>query len=571
MINKDCNGSFGMEKCPAFFHKKLLAAFIFLVLAKSLFAVLAPAPAFFSDEYIYFKMAQNLAWHGNFAVNSPYMQYASILYSAAISPAFLFGGTSSAYLVAKIINCVISSLIIFPAYFLASEFLKKRGALFAAVLVSILPMSFSFSSVIMSENLFYPLVLSSVYFFYKTITENGKKWPVLAGIFSGLCYLTHTRSVLVFAAFAAIAAILLASGSLGKSHILKLVGAFSITAAISVPLALYNLLMSGGLFGEYSGEFARLVNPLSISAASLLLWILLYLGFIMFSSLLLLNFSFRNLQSNDKKIKLLGIISTVFIFVFILFSAYQASTKGINLQFHSLISGLTGRPMGRYIDIVLPLAVISGYVGYANSAKKGMSVLYSILIAIPALLFSQLIFFRLLPVNNLSLSWLGFAKLAYDKILPNTSILFTSAVFGILAVLFYAFLAKVYAGKTRAKLFLLIFVVLSSLLCSAAISYNSQRWSSSEQMVLSHALENTKSGDLILVDAVVDSENYGTAKLDSGGKIMPDVIGFFAKGNIVLGDIQNLEKADYVVTRDYLDLKFIKETPGGIKLYKNDK
>ena len=94
------------------------------------------------------------------------------------------------YLFMKLLNALLSSLILFPAWLLAKEFLDEKSAFLAAIVISVMPSNFAFAPFIMSENLYYPLFLFSVFAIYKAVISEGYKWTIIAGIFVGLSYLT---------------------------------------------------------------------------------------------------------------------------------------------------------------------------------------------------------------------------------------------------------------------------------------------------------------------------------------------------------------------------------------------
>ena len=144
--------------------KLLLVLFIGLVIAKSLLASLVLAPSMFSDEYEYAKMAQSFWQNHNMNVHDVQSNAYPPLYAMVISPAYAIDNMRIAYLVMKIINVLLSSLVIFPAYLLAKELMDKKSALITAALVGLLPGAFSFAPFLMSENLFLPLSLFSIYF-----------------------------------------------------------------------------------------------------------------------------------------------------------------------------------------------------------------------------------------------------------------------------------------------------------------------------------------------------------------------------------------------------------------------
>ena len=141
----------------------------------------------FADEYNYVKMAQSILEYGRIFVNGNPFNHHLILYPLLLSPAYLAKNIAFVYPIMKIINAFISSLIIFPAFLIAKEFFSNRRSLLVAVLISIMPPNFAIAPYILSENLFYPLFLFTIYFIYRSFKEVNYRWDILAGLFIGLC------------------------------------------------------------------------------------------------------------------------------------------------------------------------------------------------------------------------------------------------------------------------------------------------------------------------------------------------------------------------------------------------
>src|SRR3990167_7368999 len=171
--------------------KIIIGIFLLLSALKVIYTFFVTSPTIFADEYFYSKMAQSYFYFREFSLHSELVKAYPPLYSVLISPAFIFKNMTYVYTAIKIINSVISSLIIFPVYYFAKEILTEKKALLAAILISVAPMSLAFSGYIMSENLFYVLFLTAAYFIYKASKENNLIYDAFAGIFIGLTILTR--------------------------------------------------------------------------------------------------------------------------------------------------------------------------------------------------------------------------------------------------------------------------------------------------------------------------------------------------------------------------------------------
>src|SRR3989344_2877054 len=263
--------------------KKIALIFVIISLIKIILSIFVPSPSIFTDEYLYLKMAQSFSENFNFIIHGLPSDTYSPLYPIIISISFLFNDVSIAYIIIKIINSLLSSLIIIPAYLISKEFLDEKKSFFTATLIAILPITTSFSPYIMSENLFYPLFLTSIYFIYKSFTNKTYKYEILAGIFIGLRLLTRqaTLSLILVVLLTVVYKVLKKDYSQIKR---KIVMGLT-TAVIFIPWLIRNGLIFGftkeGILGNYSG----LVQNYSFSYHSLIIWIILYIAFLLLSSL----------------------------------------------------------------------------------------------------------------------------------------------------------------------------------------------------------------------------------------------------------------------------------------------
>src|SRR3989344_5349196 len=86
-----------------------------------------------------------------------------------------------------ILNCILATLIIFPAYLLAKEFNKENKAYKIAIVVSLAPFSVITSFYPLAENIYFPLFLLTIYFLYILIKQD--KHILITGVLLGLCSL----------------------------------------------------------------------------------------------------------------------------------------------------------------------------------------------------------------------------------------------------------------------------------------------------------------------------------------------------------------------------------------------
>ncbi|RZV38738.1 MAG: hypothetical protein EVJ48_06425 [Candidatus Acidulodesulfobacterium acidiphilum] len=305
------------------------------------------------------------------------------LYSIFISIAFLFHNMIYSYGIIKILNAFLSSIIIFPLYFLAKELLNKKSALLIAVLTGLLPASNSYSLNILAENIYFPCFLVSIYFLFKYETKKQLNFAFLSGIFIGLSFLAKPTGISLFAGY--LLYVLFYSIVSNKHGILdKVKKIFSslferkIIFIVSALIILSWLIRNGYYFGfsvtgmlnYHYGEAKDFLN-LHVSYILLFYLALEHIALMVISSgiipflffLYVLWLSFKNFLSMDKNEessfektkKLLGIF--IFPFILLLFIASKQSELMV-------YTAATNRLLGRHIAVIMPLIFLIGAVGF---------------------------------------------------------------------------------------------------------------------------------------------------------------------------------------------------------------
>ena len=106
--------------------KFLIILYFVLVIIKILIASSTPMSTAFSDDYQYLKMARSFFFDQNFNIHVIDFNYFPPLYPILISITHFFNDSLNIYFFIKVINALLSSLIIIPVYFLAKEFLSEN-------------------------------------------------------------------------------------------------------------------------------------------------------------------------------------------------------------------------------------------------------------------------------------------------------------------------------------------------------------------------------------------------------------------------------------------------------------
>lgn len=178
---------------PITINNYLIGAFLFLVLIKSVLFV-SSTPYIWADEYVWYSVSNSLFQSGftDILKSSTY----PIGYPLVLSIAhFISDNKETAYQIMIIINCILTSSILFPSYYILNKYITNvLHAYLGSILIAVLPVSILFSSNLMTENLFIPLTVFSVWFLHESFIRNQISWDIIAGISVFYLYLTRDTS-----------------------------------------------------------------------------------------------------------------------------------------------------------------------------------------------------------------------------------------------------------------------------------------------------------------------------------------------------------------------------------------
>lgn len=147
----------------------LSIAFVVISSIKIAISLFRSSPWIVWDELAYIDIAEKI-FHGKLVMlgNVPYTHPYPAGYSYFIAPAFLLGEIGKVYHGMLAINCILSSLIIFPAYFISRNFLEEKESVLLAIAITILPSITLHNFSTMSENAFFPIFLLSTWLIMKS-------------------------------------------------------------------------------------------------------------------------------------------------------------------------------------------------------------------------------------------------------------------------------------------------------------------------------------------------------------------------------------------------------------------
>lgn len=553
--------------------KTLIVIFILIVLLKIVLSSFVLAPSAYSDSYVYSKMARSFYYnpldiYSNLNVHG-YPKYVMPFYSIILSLSFVFKDMIFVYFFMKVINAIISSLITFPVFLISKEFFDKKKSVIIALLIALLPSSFSFAPYIMAENLFYPLFLFAFYFLYKSFYDKGYKYDILAGLFIGLAFLTKVSAlILLIVGFFMLIYKFIKDKKVNKLQInKKLVLLFIVLIFVGAWLLRNWLVLTSltghGIFGVYGIEAFNITKANFF--VSYITWFLLYIGVVAITSLFLLFigiFSFKN-----KKNTFFSLMVYLTVLFTILFISYR--TAGSDAIFNILYS-VSGKLTSRYIDFVLPLVFIVGFLGLGNYKK--IKKVNLILISILMLFTSQIIYFTLLPINNISLSHLGLLEYLLSSMVTNNYILLLifAVLFLIVTFLMFKFYEKV--NLKRVLIYIFAFFILLNILSYSLNYYNANTfWYKSSHMQLGLWFNKYDPGiSNVLIDEVDKCPLFKLKQdclYERYGTDIATIFGFWLNDNIEIGHVSKRKGVDYIFSKQILNLRVVREY-GKIFVYK---
>lgn len=162
--------------------------FILAVIGRIVLNHAVHGPSIFSDEYLHVEMARALWNHGTLAVDGLETYYPCPLYLMLIAPFFGAFKWSVAYAGARALNAVLMALAVFPAYGLAREAGGDRSKALAAAGLTALLTGAGYAPLIMTENLFLPVMLLAFWMTYRAVLTPTAGRRFAAGLACGLAF-----------------------------------------------------------------------------------------------------------------------------------------------------------------------------------------------------------------------------------------------------------------------------------------------------------------------------------------------------------------------------------------------
>jgi hypothetical protein len=353
-------------------HAVLIGVFLLLILIK----VILVFPSSFGlikrfGESKYILMAQIFTEGVRLSsYNNPVIFHYPFLYPITLS--FPWQIENHAFTAIRLLNAIFTASAIFPVYLLARQLMEGRKALLIAVLSGILPFQFLIPIQVLSENLYIPLFLWTVFFIFSIPTRSSARlpWDILTAIFIGLLYLARYITLAVIP-FLLVLWWFKPFGNLQKifrfspRKLAHLIIIIICIAALYTPWVLF--ARAAGLSFEEAFGFGITANTNAqqLSFGNLIKWLLLYLAYyiLMLAPFLGLLFSIGKYQIREYRVKRWLIMVIVLSLAFLLPIVRHSWRASYN-------SVLPSRIMGRYIIFLPPLFLIAAFLPFSIKPKN---------------------------------------------------------------------------------------------------------------------------------------------------------------------------------------------------------
>lgn len=563
----------------------LIGSFCLLILAKALLSFRFHSPWMMPDEVSYAKMAANIFGSVHPTLSPGYPLFLSIAYLSS-------GNMNVVYHCMLLINCFLSSLILFPSYFILNKYCAKDFALMGAVLVATLPSSILYTFLIMTENLFIPIFLFSIWFLLQAYETEKPYWIFLAILSVALLFFIRHNGIFMVGSMAvSLVYFLLSSGRLkGYSKLISYKSAPANFAAFLILFLIISAIILNRINGYhyliwmyshastdiqiYSALFSNADN---LSAYLVLLqnevgyiiittyFIFTVLSFIFFFHLFLPTSKICISASLAEWFKTMGArrkisLKSTSIYFLLIFIVLIPSTTTYVYRMNQQFPEGNWVLISRYIDPTIPAFFLFGLLALYKIREIPKRRSLALIVAFAAI-FSVIFFIRFPTLLNADIISIFFIKFFMNRA-PNF------AVFPAVAAGFFSLLGMHLMSKRHKEIFFLALIIFS--ICASAYTYH--------QTFIYHSdKNNTENGIGKFLNAYADSDNYQIFmdwedyQRDWYFSILTS---FWTKKEITYGDINGTltdlksnEKKAYLISSKVLPLETLAVSSRGYYLY----
>ena len=174
-------------------------------------ALRIPTPWIAADEMIYAELGRSLWETGHLSILGADTAFYSLVHPALIGLPLVLFDTEHGYDVARILQALVMSLAAVPVFAWGRHLMSERWALVAAALTLCIP-GLAYSGLLMTETVFYPLVVLSAWLAARALAEPTRLGQALLVATVALTILTRLQGVVVVPAFALAVALYAGAG-----------------------------------------------------------------------------------------------------------------------------------------------------------------------------------------------------------------------------------------------------------------------------------------------------------------------------------------------------------------------
>lgn len=319
--------------------KYVIIIYVVLTLINFLFTNYIKVLTIYNDEYFYLNAARNIFRGEGPIIDGLQMSFDKLLYSFVIAPAYIIKNAVLRVKIISLINCLLMSSSLFPAWLIARDInLNYKNTFYTLIFTCIFP-ELSLSLTFMSENLFFPLVLFFIHFWLVNSQRPTKKNAVVLGIFGFLCFFCKASFLAIFISCAAFEIVFPAVSYLvcgrGKSENLRSFYSKERFINLAVFAAVFAVLSIGLKLAVFYGEESSYkIRGISEFFEAYRFWYAVYGAFyiisgIMISALILPFvypiFQYKKLNESSQKLFCFNVVSllmTVAVVVYAI-TAYE--------------------------------------------------------------------------------------------------------------------------------------------------------------------------------------------------------------------------------------------------------
>jgi len=380
------------------------------------------------DEAVYSNIARSIAEGGGIALRNQALTYTNLLYPLLLSPVYLLFPAGAQFRAIQLVNCLLMSLSVFPAYGIAKKLSLPGKTAFGIALLSIFLPDMLMASRVMTEAIEYPLFLWAVYLMFGVLS--GEKANLkLAALIALAAFLLSQAKAGMIALAVMFLAVLICEWIRSRDRE-KLYFALAFAGVYAVLTGLFYLMLAlGGMdFTQQTIYQAQTQAPGLEHLKKTLPGLLLYAFFIPVAfgvyPLLIPASNLKAYDAPKKKMLMLTLFSLILCAAGACYLFFDTETIGDYFQ---------GRIHIRYVFAFFPVLLAFAFTKEVEGTKPNGKLLLGLgflAAMITTVSFSALLSNRQYCVDAIMLSYLTHddASLDWTRLSQIASILFTAGI-----------------------------------------------------------------------------------------------------------------------------------------------